>query len=158
MPIDLLSPGQRLRALWALDTTPRPGVSERELVAFEQRAGFPLPAALRDYLLCVEGCDEWLRGLEITFWSLTEIERETREDASAYPHADALAHGFLPFADWMINLVTYAVPLGGPADVPVYLLDGGRYQRKRWVPPILCANSFAEFVTLYETSDGRLFG
>ena len=76
MPVHLLPPGQRLRALWALDTTPRPGVSEHELVAFEQRAGFQLPAALRDYLRCVEGC----------------------------------------------------------------------------------ANSFAEFVTLYETSDGRLFG
>jgi hypothetical protein len=57
----------------------------------------------------------------------------------------------LPFADWLINSHAYAIRVSTDVAPPVFRI----YARN--TAPVPCADNLAEFVSLYESGDSRLY-
>jgi SMI1 / KNR4 family (SUKH-1) len=143
------SPGQRLKSAWSAAGPPRPGATESALADFESRQHIVLPADFRSYLAIVDGGEDvWVGGVEITFWSLCRIEVEMRDWECFEP---GIQGTLLPFADWLINSHVYAIRVSTDPAPPVFRIYG------RDKAPVPCADSFAEFVSLYESGDSRLY-
>jgi SMI1 / KNR4 family (SUKH-1) len=132
----------------------RPGATQVEISAFEDRYGVTLPSDVRDYFIAADGTgDDMDEGL-YRFWPLSEMqpvhdvlnsERFTYPDRFAYPDC-------FSFADHCINCWDYAVRLtDDPTQpAPVFRVTGGDQPREQ------IASSFREFMDCYADNPNNI--
>ena len=148
---------QQVRASWeAANTFALTPASTRSLALFEQRQGVLLPAALRAYLLTLNGTGE---EAFIRFTSLAEftpLPALLADLHRASPYHQLLTTLPAPeqvfvFAEYIFFLYAYAIRLSPTptAQNEVYLLCGGEYQ--------LLSPSFSAFLALYLRDDPALY-
>lgn len=128
----------------------RPGASESQMAAFEQKYGVRLPADLRDYFETVNGFDlnktGWCDGNCFSFFALEEVV-PLSDEWWKDPDGD---HYFI-LVDFLISSHVYAIHLGDnpESESPVFVA----YSKDR---PIRIAESFSEFVEGYLKGDSTI--
>ncbi len=137
--------GEQLKEYFRTDGVQyRPGASEDDIKAFEQRYNVMLPEDLRSYFRTTNGFDEdktWCDGNLFTFLSLDAV----------YPLSQGwwnvpVANTFFVIVDFLISSHVYAIRLTKTVDVgnPV-VVSYGSYGDG----PIQIANSFTAFAEGY---------
>jgi hypothetical protein len=154
MQNDVLS---TIRERWIrLESEPRAGVSDDDVIAFEKRHSVRLPESVRNFYTFVDGMADYLTDEQlISFWSLARLDsvpallsdcRGTPGYAGIEKHLPD-ASSYFVFADWSIWCHMYAMRLTTdphqPADV-IWIGNGNLWYR--------LANSFNEF--LWNYADG----
>lgn len=144
-------PGERLRRAFSAHGKVDPGASVAALSAFERDLGIILPADFRDYLAIVDGYEPWVHN-EISFWSMARI----RKEAGDWERFSSGGEGpLLPFADWLVSSIVYALRVSS-TDTSVFLILG--HPRSPGVDAVLkCTDSFEDFVTRYEQDHAALY-
>jgi hypothetical protein len=136
---------EELKCRWeASGTSLRPGVSERQIGAFERRYRAKLPDDLAEYFRCVDGMNEGETDERLMrFWRLDEL-RPIREitPALCMPY-----DGFFCFADCPLG--TYDDPLG-TRSYAIRLLAGVAHVIIVHRSAVSCvADSFSQFLESY---------
>jgi hypothetical protein len=141
----LTSTIEELKRQWeASGTSLRPGVTERDIRAFERRYRVHLPNDLAEYFRSVDGMnvgetDERL----IRFWRLDEL----RPIHEVMPHLGMPYHGFFSFADCPLG--TFDDPLGS-CNYAIRLLAGVTHVIIVHRKAVSCvAGSFSLFLESY---------
>jgi len=159
--VERMPSGQRLKLRWRSQGLKLPnGTTLAEICRFESRYSVNLPSDFRDYLLHMNGMDEYPPDSHdrdgFSFWALGRIRTVAEESTShqsgrdwgSFPGADSL---FI-FADYLDWSWAYAIRLSaGDSERSLVYFIGMQ-------DPVVIADSFTDFVDLYLVDSPIIYG
>jgi len=143
--------GERLKDHWRRDfVSTRPGATEAEMAAFEEKYGVRMPDDLRDYFATVNGFDLDKTGFcDENCFSFFPLEKVVPLSNEWWK--DSEGNSYFILVDFMISSHVYGIQLGKDSENPVFVA----YPRDH---PIRIGDSFSDFVESYLHGASTILG